>query len=74
MGTNPTFEHDDQVRVETLLLDYDGDIYGTHMAVDFLEWIRGQQRFATAEALAERIRLDVDVARGYLDSRGGLFA
>ena len=74
VGTNPTFEDDDQVRVETLLLDYDGDIYGTHMAVDFLEWIRGQQRFATAEALAERIRLDVDVARGYLDSRGGLFA
>jgi riboflavin kinase/FMN adenylyltransferase len=72
VGTNPTFELDNRVRVETLLLDYDGDIYGTHMAVDFLEWVRGQQKFVTAEDLAERIRLDVEVARGYLDNRRDL--
>jgi riboflavin kinase/FMN adenylyltransferase len=70
VGTNPTFEADRQVRVETLLLDYSGDIYGSHMAVEFLDWIRGQQKFSTADALAERIRLDVEVARGYLGSRG----
>ncbi len=36
IGSNPTFEDDGVVRVETLLLDYEGDLYGTHMAVDLL--------------------------------------
>jgi len=70
VGTNPTFEVDKKLHIETLLLDYSGDIYGHGLAVDFLEWIRGQQVFAGAEQLAERIRHDVEVARGYLQSRG----
>ena len=37
VGTNPTFESDHKVRIETLLLDYGGDLYGSHLAVDFLE-------------------------------------
>ncbi len=72
VGTNPTFEADDLIRVETLILDYEGDIYGSHMAVDFMEWIRGQQRFSSGEALAERIRLDAEAARGYLEGRRDL--
>ena len=72
VGTNPTFEADGVVRIETLLLDYEGDIYGARMAVDFLEWIRGQQRFAGPDVLAERIRLDVEAARGFLSRRPDL--
>lgn len=72
VGTNPTFEVDRKLRVETLLLDYEGDIYGRCLSVDFLEWIRGQQRFSSPEALVARIRLDIEVARGYLESRGDL--
>ena len=67
VGTNPTFEVDDRLRIETLILDYAGDIYGSHMAVDFLERIRGQQTFTTPEALAARIKLDVEVAKGCLE-------
>jgi len=69
VGTNPTFESDHRVRVETLLLDYSGDLYGRHLAVDFLARIRGQRTFADAASLAERIRRDVEIARE-VHSRG----
>jgi riboflavin kinase/FMN adenylyltransferase len=63
VGTNPTFEIDKKVRVETLLLDYSSDMYGRHLAVDFLDRIRGQRTFPGAAALAVRIRRDVEIAR-----------
>ena len=63
IGTNPTFESDRKVRIETLLLDYTGDLYGSHLAVEFLDRIRGQQKFPDAASLSERIREDVHVAR-----------
>ncbi len=63
VGTNPTFESDRKVRIETLLLDYDGDLYGHRLAVDFLSRIRGQRTFPDAVSLAQRIREDVEMAR-----------
>ncbi len=69
IGTNPTFEHDRKVRVESLLLDFSGDLYGMRLAVDFLERVRGQRVFPDATALAARIAEDVRVAREYFGSR-----
>jgi riboflavin kinase/FMN adenylyltransferase len=63
IGTNPTFESDHKVRIETLLLDYRGNLYGAHLAVDFLERIRPQRTFPDARSLAERIQADVEFAR-----------
>jgi riboflavin kinase / FMN adenylyltransferase len=63
VGTNPTFESDHKVRIETLLLDYSGDLYGSQLAVDFLERIRPQRTFPDAAGLAGRIRDDVEFAR-----------
>lgn len=63
VGTNPTFETDRKVRIETLLLDYQGDLYGAHLAVDFLERIRGQKMFTDPAALAEQIKRDIEFAR-----------
>jgi riboflavin kinase/FMN adenylyltransferase len=63
IGTNPTFESDHKVRIETLLLDFGADLYGAHLAVDFLERIRGQKTYAEPAALAEQIKKDVAIAR-----------
>jgi riboflavin kinase / FMN adenylyltransferase len=75
VGTNPTFGSDRKVHIETLLLDYSGDLYGRHLGVDFLERIRGQRTFADPASLAEQIRADVETARrmhaGHVTSRGG---
>ncbi len=65
IGTNPTFESDGKVRIETLLFDFTGSLYGAMLAVDLLERIRDQEAFPDAESLAARIRLDVEIARSY---------
>jgi riboflavin kinase/FMN adenylyltransferase len=74
VGTNPTFETSRKVRIETLLLDYSGDMYGSHLAVDFLERIRGQRVFSDSRALAERIRADAVTARAILAHARGATA
>jgi riboflavin kinase/FMN adenylyltransferase len=63
IGTNPTFHSDEETKVETLILDYQGDLYGSSMAVDLLERIREQRVFTDGPALAEQIRKDVVSAR-----------
>lgn len=65
IGTNPTFEKDRKVRVETLLIDFAGELYGRRLEVDFLERIRSQRRFVDPALLAARIREDVHLARRY---------
>jgi len=71
VGTNPTFESDGKIRVETLLLDYVGELYGAGLAVDFIERIRDQQTFPDAESLAARIKRDVEVARAHAAREAG---
>jgi riboflavin kinase/FMN adenylyltransferase len=63
VGSNPTFETGDEIRVETLLLDFEGDLYGRSIAVDFVERLRGHEAFDSPEALAGQIRKDVERAR-----------
>jgi riboflavin kinase/FMN adenylyltransferase len=63
VGTNPTFDGQEQT-VEAYALDRDDlDLYGLHMAVDFAARLRGMVRFDSAEALTEQMRRDVDEAR-----------
>ncbi|HLA82507.1 MAG TPA: bifunctional riboflavin kinase/FAD synthetase [Thermoleophilia bacterium] len=72
IGTNPTFEADRKIRIETLFLDEGEDVYGRGLALDFLERIRGQETFKDAQSLAAQIRRDVEIARGYLQTRNDL--
>lgn len=65
IGTNPTFESDDVVRIESFLMEFSGNLYGRRIRVEFLEWIRGQHTFAGAAALQERIAADVEAARAF---------
>ena len=63
VGTNPTFDGQDRV-VEAYALDRDDlELYGVHVGVDFAARLRGMERFASAAALAEQMRRDVDQAR-----------
>ncbi len=63
VGTNPTFGGREQT-VEAYALDRDDlDLYGLHMAVDFVARLRGMVRFDSAGALAGQMRRDVDEAR-----------
>lgn len=70
VGTNPTFETDGVVRIETFLLDFSGALYGERIGVAFLERLRGQKTFADADALVEQMHADIARAQRYFSGEG----
>jgi riboflavin kinase / FMN adenylyltransferase len=60
IGVRPTFVTGRGLLVEAYLLDFDGDLYGRELRLDFRERIRGERRFESAEALIEQMHRDVD--------------
>ena len=49
--------------IEAYLLDFDGDLYGSELRLEFLKRLRGEKRFASVDALVEQMHLDVEEAR-----------
>jgi riboflavin kinase/FMN adenylyltransferase len=65
VGVRPTVHKASPPTVECHLLDFEGDLYGKSMTVEFLERLRGEQRFPSLQALGAQIELDVEAARRY---------
>jgi riboflavin kinase/FMN adenylyltransferase len=63
VGVRPTFQTGRGLLVEAYLLDFDGDIYGQELRLEFLQRLRGEKRFDSVEALVEQMHRDVDEAR-----------
>jgi riboflavin kinase/FMN adenylyltransferase len=63
VGVRPTFKTGRGLLVEAFLLDFDGDIYGRELRLDFLERLRGEKRFDSIEALVEQMGADVEQTR-----------
>jgi riboflavin kinase / FMN adenylyltransferase len=59
IGVRPTFETGRGELIEAYLLDFDGDLYGQELRLEFVERLRGERRFDTAEALVEQMHRDV---------------
>jgi len=70
VGTNPTFGVE-PLHVEAYLLDFDGDLVGQEMAVEFWARLRDEERFDTQEALAEVMAGDVRRTRELVPPPGG---
>lgn len=66
IGVRPTFDGVRQV-VETHLLDFSGDLYGSDLTLEFVERLRPEQKFDSVAALVDQIGADVDSARSLLD-------
>jgi riboflavin kinase/FMN adenylyltransferase len=64
IGVRPTFGTGRALLVEAYLLDWDRDIYGQELRIDFLARLRGERRFDSPEALVEQMRYDVERTRG----------
>jgi len=64
LGPRPTFAGSPP-SIELYLLDFDRDIYGDQVVVEFLERLRGVQPFDSAAALVEQMRADVVEARRF---------
>src|SRR3954447_22348419 len=63
IGVRPTFVTGRGVLVEAFLLDFDGDLYGSELSLDFLERLRGERRFASVEALIAQMERDTEATR-----------
>ena len=72
VGTRPTVSSDGTVSVETFLLDYDGDLYGRRIRLDFFRRLRGEQWFASLDELKEQIERDIVAARACAAENSGL--
>ena len=59
LGTRPTFDDGTPV-LEVFLFDFDDDLYGREIEVEFVDFIRGDRRFETIEAL--KLQMDKDCA------------
>jgi len=63
IGVRPTFVTGRGVLIEAHLLGFEGDLYGRELRLVFLERLRGEKRFDSADALVEQMRADVESAR-----------
>jgi riboflavin kinase/FMN adenylyltransferase len=62
VGTNPTFEGR-QRTVEAFILDFDEDIYGVELGVEFVERLRGMEKFDSVDELITQMGVDVERTR-----------
>jgi riboflavin kinase / FMN adenylyltransferase len=75
IGYRPTFEtHPVIPRLEAHLLDFQGDLYGKNLSLDFVAFIRGEQPFKSPELLKKQVELDKQHAQILLDTAGLNFA
>jgi riboflavin kinase/FMN adenylyltransferase len=65
IGTNPTFEVR-QRRLEAYILDFTGDLYGATLGIEFIERLRGMEKFDSVEALIDQMHADVERTRAVM--------
>jgi riboflavin kinase / FMN adenylyltransferase len=66
-GRRPTFDNGAPL-LEVHVFDFEDDLYGRRLQVEFVAWIRAEERFSSAEALVGRMREDARQARASLAS------
>ena len=63
IGVRPTFNTGRGELIEVFILDFDGDLYGSELCVQFIRRLRGERRFASPEALIAQMQRDVEQTR-----------
>lgn len=67
IGIRPTFDEEKpDIRVEAYLLDYDADLYGQTITLEFVTRLRDEMKFSSVEALIAQIESDVQNVRTLL--------
>jgi riboflavin kinase/FMN adenylyltransferase len=65
VGVRPTFRTGRGELIEAYIMDFDGDLYGPELRVEFGVRLRGERRSPTADALVAQMRADVEQARAW---------
>lgn len=65
VGSNPTFQGRER-RVEAYILDFEGDLYGEQLGVEFVHHLRNMETYSGVDALVAQMGLDVERTRELL--------
>ena len=65
VGVRPTVEAVSEPNVEAFLLDFDGDLYGQRVRVEFYHRIRGERKFPNVETLTQEVLRNAEECRAY---------
>ena len=68
MGVRPTVNGQD-VTVEPWILDYEGDLYGREITLEFYRFLRPERKFPDLQALKAEILRNADQTRAYFRER-----
>jgi riboflavin kinase/FMN adenylyltransferase len=66
LGIRPTIGGEHPL-LEVHLFDFDGDIYGKRISVEFVERLRGEEKFSDLESMVEQMQRDAAAARAALN-------
>jgi riboflavin kinase/FMN adenylyltransferase len=69
IGNNPTFKDTYQLHIETNLFDFETDIYGEKLDIEFLHKVRNEVKFPTVNDLIAQIKTDVVFAKKFLSNK-----
>ena len=58
-------DNDGRVTVEGFILDFDGDLYGHQVRMEFFKHLRPEQKFLSMQALSDEIRRNAQQTRDY---------
>ncbi len=68
VGTRPTVDDGDQLTIEGFILDFQGDLYGQKIQMEFYKYLREERKFPSFDALKAEIAHNVDQTREYFAS------
>lgn len=68
IGTNPTTDNSDSVKIEVYFFDFDADIYGRKIRISILHHLRDEAKFDSLDALKDAIAGDQAASQKFLDS------
>ncbi len=58
VGVNPTTDTDNKIKIEVNIFEFDKEIYGEAIKVEFVKWIRNEEKFANLEELKHALAND----------------
>ncbi len=65
VGVRPTVEAVSEPNVEAFLLDFDGDLYGQRVRLEFYRHLRGERKFPNVETLTQEVLRNAEETRAY---------
>ena len=68
IGVRPTVDDGDRVTVEGFILDFQGDLYGQTVRMEFYKRLRGERKFPSLEALKDEVMRNAEQTRAYFST------